>query len=428
MARSVIMGLYLLNTMTSSRLKTPLRFIALALVLTQCSSDEDNGPKVTAAEGLFINEIYASGDDWIELYNSTDQEKDISGYIIQDDGAEYELPDGTTIDAHDYLAIYCDDGNTGLHTNFKLSSDGETIVLKNAGNEIAEAITYPKLDNGQSYGRYPDGSENFTISGSTSQGVSNNDSNAPGITTVIRTPLVPALNQAVTIQAELVNTEELSTIKLFYRFNGGAYTSVNMLVSGAYYAAVIPAQGAGVTGRIDYYIEAKSTSGATSYKPFDAPADAYKYLLNNDALPTLVINEFMASSTTCCPDMASGTAEYDDWIEIYNAGASTVDLSDMYLSDDLADPFKSKIPDGVTIPAGGFLLFWADEQGSQGSQHMNFKLTKGGEAVGLFYIDGRTINTRTFGAQDDNKSSGRSTNGGGTWQQFNIPTPGTSNN
>jgi Lamin Tail Domain len=412
--------------------KASLCFFVLGtlLIINGCSSDEDKGPNITAAEGLFINEISASGDDWIELYNSTDDAKDISGYEIQDDGeVSYELPDGTVVPANGYLVILCDDENFGLHTNFKLSSDGETITLKNTSNEIAEAATYPKLDNGQSYGRYPDGSEHFAISGVTSQGSSNNDSNAPAITSVTRTPVVPPLNTAVTIQAEVTNTAELSTVKLFYRFNStGAYTEVAMTKPGNYYTGIIPAQGAGVTGTMDYYVEAKSTTGAVSYKPFDAPADSYHYLLNNDVLPALFINEFMASSTTCCPDDDGGTQEFDDWIEIYNSGASTVDLSGMYLSDDLSDPFKSKIPNGVTIPAGGFLLFWADEQGSQGPLHMNFKLSKGGEAVGLFYKDGRPIDSKTFSGQDDDKSFGRSVNGGGTWQQFTSPTPGASNN
>ncbi len=392
------------------------------------SDDEDKQPVVTAAEGLFINEIYASGNDWVELYNSTDVIKNIGGYKISDDGAEYTLPTGTLVPAKGYLVIYCDDENTGLHTNFKLSSDGETVTLKNATNEVAETVVYPKLDNGQSYGRYPDGSDHFAISGVTSQGASNNESNAPAITTVMRNPAVPGLGQSVTIQAELTNTAQLSTVKLYYRFNGGTYTAVTMAQSGAYYNGTIPAQS--VVGKMEYYVEAKGTTGATTYKPYDAPDDAYAYLLNTDALPQLVINEFMASNTTFITDPDGEGNEYDDWIEVYNAGATPVDMSGMYLSDDLSDPFKFKIPNGITIPAGGFLLFWADEQGSQGPLHTNFKLGKSGEAVGLFYIDGRTIHGKEFSAQQDNKSYGLSPNGNkdGAWVQFDTPTPGSSNN
>lgn len=421
---------FISNRRMKNFVKFALSFSALCtlVLISNCSSDEDKEPRITAAEGLFINEISASGDDWVELYNSTGSDKDISGYRIQDDGdVDYQLPDGITVPANGYLVIFCDDTNNGLHTNFKLSSDGETVTLKNASGEIAESVTYPKLDNGQSYGRYPDGSDNFAISGITSEGSSNNESNAPAITTIIRTPLVPGLNQDVTIQAELTNTDQLSTVKLYYSFEGAAYTSVAMTKIGNYYTGTIPAQGGGVTGRMNYYVEAKATTGAVSYKPFDAPDDSYHYLLNDDALPALHVNEIMASSTTCCPDDDGGVEEFDDWIEIYNSSASTIDLSGMYLSDDLNDPFKSKIPNGVTIPAGGFLVFWADEQGSQGPLHMNFKLSKSGESVGLFYIDGRKINSKDFGAQDDNKSFGATADGGSTWQQFTSPTPGASN-
>lgn len=420
-----------LNAMLKNSFAYCLSLCALTTVvlLNGCSPDDDDKqPVVTAAEGLFINEISASGDDWVELYNSTNAIKNISGYKISDDGASYTLPAGTLVPAKGYLVIFCNDGNTGLNTNFKLSSAGETVTLKNATNQVAETVTYPKLDNGQSYGRYPDGSDNLAISGITSQGSSNDASNAPAITSTMRTPNVPGLNQSVLIQAQLTNTAQLNSVKLFYRFNGADYQSLNMTLTGAYYNATLPAQAN--TGRMDYYIEAKTTTGSTTYKPFDAPGDSYYYLLNTDVLPQLVINEFMASSTTCCPDMSSGTAEYDDWIEIYNAGNSTIDLSGMYLSDQISDPFKSKIPQGITIAAGEFKVFWADEQGSQGPLHLNFKLSKSGEEVGLFYIDGRTIHSKEFSGQTDNKSFGLTLDGDKTsaWRDFSSPTPGTTNN
>ena len=408
-------------------IKLSLSFYILSsiLVFSTCSSDGDGDLK-TVDEGIFINEIYASGEDWVELYNSNGSAKDISGYIIHDDGeTEYELPNGTSVPANGYLVIFCDDLNTELHTNFKLSSDGETVTLLNATNEIVSVVKYPKLDNGQSYGRYPDGSETLSISGITSKGTSNNESNAPAILTVFRTPTVPALNQAVDISAEIQSSTPIGSVKLFYSFEEAAFTSITMNKVGSYYTATIPAQGAGVTGTMEYYVEAKSTTGATTYKPFDAPANTNEYILNNQTPPQLYINEIMASQTDCCADESG---DFDDWFEIYNSTNSSIDLGGMYVSDDLTDPFKSKIPDGVTIPAHGFLVFWADEQGSQGDLHVNFKLSKGGEAVGLFFIDGRTIDSKTFGDQDDNKSFGRNGDGAGTWIQFTNPTQGTSNN
>ncbi|KPK38245.1 MAG: hypothetical protein AMJ65_13190, partial [Phycisphaerae bacterium SG8_4] len=76
---------------------------------------------------------------------------------------------------------------------------------------------------------------------------------------------------------------------------------------------------------------------------------------------TLTINEFMASNSNSLQDPQG---DYDDWIEIHNFGADPIDVGGMYLSDDISIPTKWQIPadDPVStiIPAGGYLLIWAD--------------------------------------------------------------------
>ena len=401
-------------------------YAGLSLIFTACSSGEDDEP-TPVNEDVFINEVYSSGDDWLELYNTSDTPKNIGGYFIFDDETDkYTIPANTMIPAKGFLVLYCDDTATGLHTNFKLSSDGETVYLENASATLIDKVEFPALDNGQSYGRYPDGSSTLAISGNTSQGSSNNDANAPAIESVSRTPKVPALDESVLVQAKVTSAFAITSVKLFYRFNGGAYTEVSMTLSASLYNATIPAQGA--TGEVDYYVEAKNSSGIVSRNPWDAPDDAHDYLLNTDPLPDLKINEFMAVNTSCCPDMEGSIPEYDDWIEIYNAGAVPVDVGGMYLSDDKTNPFNSKIPDDnpveTTIQPGGFLVFWADETSAQGPLHLSFKLSNEGEDVALFYIDGRQIDAYTFGAQEENKSFGIA---GGTWVKFATPTPGQPN-
>jgi hypothetical protein len=55
----------------------------------------------------------------------------------------------------------------------------------------------------------------------------------------------------------------------------------------------------------------------------------------------LVINEVMASNNSGVTDPQN---EYDDWIEIYNAGTIAVDVAGMYVTDDLGDPTKWRFP------------------------------------------------------------------------------------
>ena len=80
------------------------------------------------------------------------------------------------------------------------------------------------------------------------------------------------------------------------------------------------------------------------------------------ALP-LFINEWMASNTNTLADPADG--DFEDWFELYNAGAAPINLAGFTLSDDAANPTKFRIPAGTMLPPHGFLLVWADEETGQ---------------------------------------------------------------
>lgn len=406
-----------------------LSFLVLVVIwgVASCKKDEVE-PVVT--DGLYINEVYSAGDDWIELYNDLESTKSVGGFAIYDDATrKYLLPSGTFIPAKGFLILNCNDEGIGLNTNFRLTSSGETVYLENAEGTLIDKVEFPALDNGQSYARFPDGSFSLAVTGNTTKGTSNGDSQAPAVARVIRTPLVPSKDEIVTIEAELVSNSNIASVKLFYRLNSASYTSIAMTLTGSLYQASIPA--ATTTGKMEYYVEVKGINSKLSYSPSEAPAKAHSYLLNTDPLPQLVINEFLAFNTTCCPDNDSGTVEFDDWFEIYNKGVTSVNIAGMYLSDDKTNPFKHKIPSDnaalTTIPAGGYLILWADNSQGQGPLHVEFALSNTGEDVGIFYIDGRVIDTYTFGAQSENISFGRTTDGASIWKAFNKPTPGKTN-
>jgi len=407
----------------------PFSFLLLVIIVSAFSCKKDELEPVVA-EGVYINEIYSAGDDWIELYNALESDKNISGFAIYDDATrKYLLPAGTSIPSNGFLIINCNDAGNGLNANFKLSSSGETVYLENVAGTLIDKVEFPSMNNGQSYARFPDGSFTMTITGNTSKATSNGDSQAPAIAKVNRTPLVPSMDQLVKIEAELVANSNIASVKLFYRLNSASYSSTEMALIGSLYQATIPA--ATTTGKMDYYVEVKGTNSKVSYSPSDAPAKTHSYLINTDPLPQLVINEFLGLNTSCCPDNDGGTPEFDDWIEIYNKGVTSVNIAGMYLSDDKANPFKHKIPSDnptlTTIPAGGYLVLWADNNTGQGPLHLEFALANQGEDVGIFYIDGRVIDTFTFGLQSENISFGRTTDGASAWKSFNTPSPGKTN-
>lgn len=145
----------------------------------------------------------------------------------------------------------------------------------------------------------------------------------------------------------------------------------------------------------------------------------------------LVINEFMASNNTAFTDE---NGEYDDWIEIYNSNDFPVDVGGLYITDDLAEPTQWQIPatapDTTTIPAGGFLVLWADKESEQGVLHLELKLSSDGEQIGLVEMfDGspRFIDSLSFEEQNADTSYGYVSDGGGERAFFSPASPGESN-
>ncbi len=154
-----------------------------------------------------------------------------------------------------------------------------------------------------------------------------------------------------------------------------------------------------------------------------APAQA-----DSPASPAdLRINEIMADNVTFLQD-PDEPGEFPDWFELYNAGTDTVSLDGLSLSDDPALPNKYVIPNGLTIAAGQFLLFYADDDGKQGPRHTNFKLSAAGETLGLYSTQGTvTIDSFTFGLQTADVSLGRQPDGAGDWRFLGKATPGATN-
>jgi hypothetical protein len=140
--------------------------------------------------------------------------------------------------------------------------------------------------------------------------------------------------------------------------------------------------------------------------------------------PLLFINEFMADNEEVVSDE---NGSYGDWIEIFNGGDEPVSLGDLYLTDNFNDPLKWKMP-GTVLPAGGFILFWADGTPGSGVSHTSFRLDKDGEEIGIFSSYKLVIDTVTFGIQSEDVSMGRKIDGADEIIFLPVATPGRSNN
>jgi len=117
-----------------------------------------------------------------------------------------------------------------------------------------------------------------------------------------------------------------------------------------------------------------------------------------------------------------------DWIELYNATSAKIDVSGMYLSDNIAQPLKYALPQGTTIPARGYLVIWCDKE--SGTQlHAPFKLdNKDGSAVVLTASDKSWADTLIYNAHTGFQSVGLYPNGGRISYIMNRPSLGKANN
>ena len=129
----------------------------------------------------------------------------------------------------------------------------------------------------------------------------------------------------------------------------------------------------------------------------------------------IVINEWAADNDVIL-DPADG--DKDDWFELYNPTASAISLAGWILEDTQPTPTSYVIPAGYSIPAGGRLIVWADDETIQntgsGQLHVPFKLSASGDTITLRAPDTSVIDTVTFGQQVKNITQGRVPDGGAT--------------
>ena len=134
---------------------------------------ESGAPRV----GLVINEIAAQGDplDWFELYNDSDSDIDLSGYVVADDladvGKRTAFAPGLTIGPGEYLRVEVDsDGWPG----FALGRD-EELGLWRADGTLVDSVDWDRgqADVGTSYARRPDGAGQFQATANPTPGAAN---------------------------------------------------------------------------------------------------------------------------------------------------------------------------------------------------------------------------------------------------------------
>jgi lamin tail-like protein len=134
------------------------------------------------------------------------------------------------------------------------------------------------------------------------------------------------------------------------------------------------------------------------------------------------INELSPANKIGCPDAFGDSV---DWIELFNATSSVIDLGGYHVLNDATTPDLAVIPPGVTIPPRGYLVLWADDK-QKGLDHLPFTLG-GRDSVTVTDPNGIVVDECSWVAADPNISYARIPDAVGDFERCANPTCGASN-
>ncbi|MGE0089093.1 MAG: lamin tail domain-containing protein [Bacteroidales bacterium] len=313
-------------------MKRYLYIIIIALValnFTACVEDEIFLDETVVAESsIFINEAYSRGipedPDWVELYNSSDEAIDISGYKIYDNPSKTpkSFPAGSIIQPKGFFVIVVDAGDN----SFGLSSGGDLIYLKNDLDEVIDNIELPALPIGLSYSRIPDGSDTWALANLT-KGTENSNTNEPPafVADVIVTGMIND-NERFQYDIVVIDASGISDVKLWMQTSTDVYYTSMAPMGEGEYTLVLPLLIKDDV--VKYYIEATDVTGLkTTFKPADE--DYYTFTVT-DGLA--IFNEVKLSN-----ENPSALEDITVTIDVYDR--SGVDAVRLYylVNDDVAD-------------------------------------------------------------------------------------------
>ncbi len=252
----------------------------------------------------------------------------------------------------------------------------------------------------------------------------------PFISAISSSVVSPVINTNFDMNATVGNVNA-NGVTLGYRFDKTQkFEKVAMYDDGAHNdgAANDDVFGVSLTmqgGTMQYYIYAENNN-AGIFSPERAEHE-FHILSASSQVPTagqLVINEVLSENVNNEQDEYGNT---EDWIEVYNNSNQLLDLSGVYLSDNLSNLNKWKFPASTTINPNSYLTIWADDDSSQQVYHTNFQLNKDSGMVILSNGSAQILDSISFANQSANISFGRYPNGTGNFIPMNT-TYGYNNN
>ncbi len=423
--------------------------------------------------------------DWVELENTSDQPVDITGWSLTDDMKKplrFTFPE-TTLQPGGYIVVYLDDDykNTAgfpFHAPFKLSAQGDQVLLFDAEGDIMQSLSVPALQANTSYRlnlsgewetsrEYTPGKPN-TEEAFASGSFSQSDSAVKLSEIMADNASYAGRNGVYDDWIELVNESDRDVSLSGY----GLSDDQSKPLKWRFPDVTIPARGyllVYASGRSDSNLDASfrlnpegetvilsdpsgraldevdfsllsadqsyaksggkwtnalaPTPGRANTRESAAAEDA---VLASQNTVRLFLNEAAASARR--PGSAKSAP---DWVELYNQSMKTVDLSGYGVSDDPDRPRKWRFPKGAKLEAGGYLKVLLNGQdkadADKNAYAANFSLSLAGrETLVISTPSGAILDRMPLGVQYGGVTYGRISGRDGFFY-LESPTPGAVN-
>lgn len=413
-----------MNRSHLSRLTMMALFLVLIIPVSQVAAANPPGPGE-----VLINEYVAnSATEWVELYNTTAVDLDLSNHTIDDiaggGGAPKLIPAGTIIPAGGYYVM--------TFSGF-LNNGGDDVRLLNPSQTVLDSTSYTAATADYSWYRSPDGGAWSGVESATpTQGSANpgaGGGNQPGPGDVVINEYVA--NSGVTEWVELHNTTG-GDLDLSGHFiddvagGGGSPQQIpggTVIVAGGFY--VMEFNNLLNNGGDDVrflnpsqaVLDSTSYAFATGENSWYRVPDGGGWSADETEFPTkgssnapapvageVVINEYVANSAT-------------EWVELYNTTARYLNLSGYFIDDIVGGGSPKLIPAGTIISPNGYYVM-----------QFSSLLNNGGDDVRFLNAAQAVLDSTSYTSSTAGYSRYRYPDGG-TWSgvESATPTPGAAN-
>ena len=131
--------------------------IILLLLLTVQANSQVIINEFQSSNDMTIADEWGDYDDWIELYNPSNEDVNIEGLVLRNGGHVWGIPTGdasTLLHPGDYFLIWADhEEEEGIfHANFRLSTSESLILCEEDSSTVIQSLTVPDIPTDASYG------------------------------------------------------------------------------------------------------------------------------------------------------------------------------------------------------------------------------------------------------------------------------------